>query len=444
MSKPLRAAVCVFAGVAIMVISAVIDFRASQGPWRDGFAFIGPAPDLPNLVPFVEYRPPAADFQFKSWSPLKILFIDFSESDWKSILAEGEIPKPGEGEALAGVLCRPEKIVVNGETYRVTGRVRRDAAGFSTAYLIPHDAAVIESLAKKDGTAGLADARTRTGFYDRDARRRMSEPDFEWPEDVGPLFVHDAVPMPPGVPFLVLAGLALTLYGAAVLQWRLVLWLHRVSGAFDGLVAACREHARLFRFVHMLNYSVFLYVMLAGILAPQANLAASEWVFKAFSEGSLKELGKAYIDGNVPLAAWETFRNNFIVQTFLMSTLPSLLVPLFGVGKTLLSLAVVGFAMAPVWSGGAEPMTFHWLTIALELEAYILVSFGICVYTARAWKAIVVGLREPDEEVPSARTEFRFGFEALASATMYACLALAIAAIYEAVTLIALGASIAG
>jgi hypothetical protein len=72
------------------------------------------------------------------------------------------------------------------------------------------------------------------------------------------------------------------------------------------------------------------------------------------------------------------------------------------------------------------------------------VSFGICVYTVRAWKALNVSLREPDDEVPSASTEFRFGFEALASATMYACLTLAIGAIYEAITLIALGASIAG
>jgi len=436
MSRPLRAVFCVVAGIVVIFSAAVIDFRGSQGPWRDGFGFTGPMPDEPGLVPFLEYQPPVTEAQFSDWSSHKILFIDFDDRDWSSIIAEGEIPKPGERTALAGVLCGPEAITIRGETYRVTGRIHRDVGGLSTAYLIPNAASVTG--------AWLGTDLVRDGFYDPEARRRMSDPDFSWPEDVDALFVHDAVPMPPGVPYLVLIGLALTLYGAAVLQWSGVIWLHRISNAFNGLVIASREHPRLFRFVHTLNYSAFLYVMVLGILAPQANLTASQWVFEQFSEGALKELGQAYLDGNVPLAAWETFRNNFVVQTFLLATLPSLLIPLFGVGKTLLSLTLVGFAMAPVWSGGAEPMTFHWLTIALELEAYIIVSFGICVYTLHVWKTCVVFLRGSEDDPSSALSEFRFGFEALASATMYACLVLAIAAIYEAVTLIALGASIAG
>ena len=436
MNKPLRAVCCVILGVAIIVVSAFIDLRATQGPWRDGFAFVGPSPELPELVPFVEYQPPAAESQFAGWSSQKILFIDFDEREWSSLVAEGKALDLGKHEALAGALCDLDEIDVNGQTYRVTGRMHRDVGGLSAAYVIPFDGEVTDALLIR----GMASE----GFYARDPQQQFSDPDYQWPEDVSPLFLHSTIPMPTGVPFAVLAGLALTLYGAAVLQWHAVLWLHRVSNAFDGLVTAGREHPRLFRFVHSLNYSVFLYVMFAGILSPQANLSASQWVFEAFSEGSLKDLTQAYLDRNIPLAAWETFRNNFIVQTVIMSSIPSLFIPLFGVGKTLLSLAIVGFAMAPVWSGGALPMTFHWVTIALELQAYILVSFGICVYTARACKALVVLLREPDDDVPNALTEFRFGFEALASATMYACLTLAIAALYEAITLIALGASIAG
>lgn len=401
-----------------------------------GFAYTGPLPDVPGLIPFVEYRPQRTESQ-QSLSSQKILFIDFSNDDWVSLLAEGAIPKPGSREAMAGVLCDSDEIVVRGETYRVTGRMRRDVGGLSMVYAIPFDNAVTDPLLNTD----LA----KEGFYDKETRDRTPMPESERTEGIEPLFVHYAVPMPPGLPYVVLTGLALALYGAAVLQWHLVVWLHRVTGAFNGMVIAAREHPRLFRFVLSMNYSVFLYVMLAGILAPQANFAASQWVFETFSEGALKELGQAYNDGNIPLAAWKTFHNNFIVQTVLMSTLPSLLIPLAGVGKTLLSLTVVGFAMAPVWAGGASAMTFHWITIALELQAYILVSFGICVYTHQIWRVVVRHFQGEDEEEDATTPRgFRYGFETLASATMYACLALAIASIYEAVTLILLGAPIAG
>jgi hypothetical protein len=430
MNKTIRAALCILVGAAILIVSAVIDHRTSQGPWQSGFAFIGPANDIPGLVQFVEYLPPAADSQFTEWSSHKILFIDFDDNDWASILAEGEVPDPEKREALAGSLCGPEEIVVNGETYRVTGRLHRVVGSLSTVYLIPFDAAVTDSLIRNN--------EGNQGFYLRKTQLPFPEDNFEWPEDVSPLFPHHSIAMPTSLSFAVLAGLALTLYGAAVLQWSAVLWLHRISNAFDGLVTAGRKHPQLFRFVLTLNYTTFLYMMFAGILFPQANLAATQWAFEQFSDGALKELGQAYDDGNIPLAAWETFRNNFIVQTVILAAIPSLFIPLFGVGKTLLSLIVVGFPMAPVWTGGALPMTFHWITIALELQAYILVSFGVSVYTVRAWKALVVAFREPDDELPSAKDEFLFGFEALASATMYACLALAIGALYEAVTLIVL------
>ncbi len=442
MNRLLVAAVSVVAGAALLVASAAIDYRTSQGEWRDGFAFIGPEPDLDGLIPFVEYQP-AISGQGLRRSMHRILFIDFDDADWHSILAEGAIPDPAKHEALAGVLCSDDEIDVDGETYRVTGRLHRTAGGLSTAYLIPLNGRTFDP-ANEDKPLGIGNSRTREGFYDRDAQRRTSESDFEWPEDVEPLFVHDAVPMAAGLPYAVIAGLALTLYGAAVLQWRLVLWLHRVSGAFNGLVTASREHPSLFRFVHTLNYSAFFYVMLAGTMSPLANLAASQWVFEMFSEGALKELGQAYLDGNVLLAAWATFHNNFIVQTVLLAALPSLVIPLFGVGKTLVSLVVVGFAMAPVWSGSTDAMTFHWITITLEIQAYIIVSFGICVYTLEAGRALFTLIGGLDGEEPSTSQGFRFGFETLVSATMYACLALAVAAMYEAVTLIAMGASIMG
>ncbi len=438
MIKLLRAVFCVIAGFAILVACAVVDYRTSQGAWRDGFAYIGPAPDLDGLIPFVEYQPAVGSQPSRS-SMQRILFIDFDDADWQSIVAEGEVPDPDKPEALAGILCNEDEIEVDGEMFRVTGRVHRTASGFSTTYLIPLNDRQFDA-ADDDEPKGMLGSRTRTGFYDREARQHASDTGFEWPEDVEPLFVHDAVPMPTGVPYAVMVGLALTLYGAAVLQWQTVLWLHRISGAFNGLVTASHEHSRLFRFVLLLNYSTFFYVMLAGVLLPLANLAASQWVFEIFSEGALKELGQAYMDGNIPLAAWETFRNNFVVQTFLLSSLASTIIPLFGVGKTMLSLVVVGFAMAPVWSGTIDALTFHWVTIALELQAYIIVSFGICVYTLEAWRAIVTLMRGYDGEAPSTSRGFRWGFEVLASATMYACLALAIAAVYEAVTLIALSA----
>lgn len=428
-----RAVACVMAGAIILFVCGVIDSRSAENPLRDGFAFVGPVPDWTAAVPFVEaVVPPEPDAPLGAM--FRVLLIEFEDSDWEAILADGRAPRVGEREALAGVLCDAESFEVGGETYTVTGRIRREAACFSTAFAVPYDESAADAL--------LANARGRRGFYDQEARSRVMDDDFELSEDVEALFVHDAVPMAAGLPFALLGGLALTLYGGAVLQWAFVQWLHKKTGGYDGLVGAQRKYPVLFRYVLTLNYAAFVIVMAIGLLMPHANLAASRWVFEVFSEGDLKELGRAYIEGNIPLAAWETFRNNFIVQTFIMSTLPSLLVPLFGVGKTLLSITVVGFAMAPVWSGGAAPMIFHWVTIAVELQAYILVSFCICVYTLHVLRTFDAA-RKHEDGSPSPWLEFRFGFEALASATMYACLALAVGAIYEAVTLIAFGLGMA-
>jgi hypothetical protein len=431
MTGPIRAAVCLAVGVGIMAACAAIEQRASQGSWRTAYPFLGPMPDWPEAIPL---RAVDLVANSETWATERVLFIDFEPDEWESLTAAGEVPTPGEREALAGVLCREETFDVAGVTYTVTGRMPRDAAGLSMAYVVPfEDADKIDAEAVE---AGIED-----GFFMRQVERGglNEERAREFSEDVQPLVVHDGVPMVAGLPILMLAAMALVLYGSAALQWSALSLLRQKTGAFASLFDAAGDHPAIFRNMLQINYGAFLAAMLIGVLTPRANLAVSQWVFEMFSEGGLKELGAAYMDGNIPLAAWRTFQNNFVLQSLIMAAIPSLLIPLWGVGKTLLSLTVVGFAMAPAWSSGTWQLTFHWITIVIELQAYILVSFGICVYTKQTFEAIRLGLRGTGDEEISPVGEFGRGINVLTSATVYAFFALAIAAVYEAVTLILIG-----
>jgi len=85
--------------------------------------------------------------------------------------------------------------------------------------------------------------------------------------------------------------------------------------------------------------------------------------------------------------------------------------------------------MAPLWSGMAWMFSFHSITMTLELEAYIIA----CVIVVYFWRRVIAGLR--DKELLPCVIQ---GFRALGSGIMLTGTMLAIAALYEAATLILL------
>jgi hypothetical protein len=184
---------------------------------------------------------------------------------------------------------------------------------------------------------------------------------------------------------------------------------------------------RLFTGLHAGLYGLLFCSMLAGLANPLANYRMVRVLSTVFSEGDLSHVGQAYESGNILLAAWATFYNNFIVQTLLMTFGISVVPFAPGLLKTALSFALVGFVMAPVWAGAAGGLTYHSITMVLELEAYIVACFAVVVWPLR----LVDGLRTDALHLHVRRAAHVVGGAVLLSALM-----LAIAALYEAVTLI--------
>jgi hypothetical protein len=179
--------------------------------------------------------------------------------------------------------------------------------------------------------------------------------------------------------------------------------------------------------LHLVLYGVFFLSMAAGLVWPGANAALKAWVGAVFSEGGLSYVGQAYASGNIVHAATATFYHNFVTATLVWNIGLSLVIPFIGLFKTAVSLGLVGFAMAPIWSNTFAGYTYHSVTMGIELEAYILATFSIVVYALHFFRGIVRG---------NFLHEWGQGFQTALGSAVIAGVLLAVAALYEAVTLI--------
>jgi hypothetical protein len=92
-----------------------------------------------------------------------------------------------------------------------------------------------------------------------------------------------------------------------------------------------------------------------------------------------------------------------------------------------LSFLLIGGAMAPAWSGSAAMLMLHSITMVLELEAYILACFAIT-----AWPLTLLAGIWSRQFLDSLKR----GVLMLLSAMVVTGVLLAVAALYEALTLI--------
>ncbi len=100
-----------------------------------------------------------------------------------------------------------------------------------------------------------------------------------------------------------------------------------------------REHKRAYVALNLLYYGLVLVGMAYSLANPQVQKDLINLVGEAFSpSGQLGEVTKAYITGNLWMATILTFGVNLVGGSFLVLTLPSLIVPLQNFLRTLLFL----------------------------------------------------------------------------------------------------------
>ena len=190
----------------------------------------------------------------------------------------------------------------------------------------------------------------------------------------------------------VFAGLILVAIGGALFQVRLLIGLgRRWHGAAFAVLDEMDARPWLLWGLHVLCYGLFFGAMLFAFARPSWNLHIQQMVRAAMHEGpGIKHVVSAYQSGDILLAAAMTFAWNYGVATCALTMLPGVAVPFFGalfaLLKNLLSFAFAGYILAPLWTGAAEDMTFHCLTVAIELEAYILAVFTVIVVWIAVFK----------------------------------------------------------
>lgn len=435
---PLAGGVILALGLVLLAVAAVLDAQArSHAPWPGALFVSDGRPLWDGAVPIQARRVPLNNFPAQEELALEArdrlpreqyLALGLNKTEWllsvempverfEPLLASGRLPRPGRPEVLAGVYCRANRIQVEDAQFEVVGRLKRGVGGLYSAYILPANM-VWDGLLMHTASWGWLDPEGRQHLLDQDDPGALAKE-------------HDIqggiAPVPPVVTFLSIAGLMVVALGGGLLHWAFfVSRAQRRTGWFVPLYREVAAHPRLVRFMHVFLYGGLFLLMVVGFLFPMGNVIAQEYIGHAFTEGELGYVGRAYESGNIPLAAAATWVNNYLLQTVALTIGLSVIVPFLGVLKAWASFAGAGFGMTPLWSGMSGMLIFHSITMVLELEAYVFACVTVVLFWMKVYRCVRAG-----ERIMEAAS-------LLFAGTVISGVMLAIAALYEAATLILL------
>ena len=349
-----------------------------------------------------------------------VVCADVPREVLEPLLASGRWPVPGAGEVLAGDLTRFESFTLDGVPFHAVGRLRRDVGGLGFAYLLPEHKTVAPLFLEEAGATHGWIAPEGLPLEVGEGESADGEARFE--------VVGGMTRTTTGLALALIVGLMLVAAGGALAQIRLLRHLGQGRrGPLSAVLEDLSQHAVLLWGVHVLLYGVFFVGMLAALGHPVANLRLTAFVGDQFREGDLSYIGAAYTSGNVLKASAVTLTHNYLVATLAFTIAPSLVVPFAGLLKNLSTFAFSGFVMSPMWTGAAHYLVYHSITMTLELEAYVVACFVIARWPIR----LVLGLIRNDLRAEAVR-----GLRVVGEGALLAGLMLAIAAVYEATTVI--------
>jgi hypothetical protein len=136
------------------------------------------------------------------------------------------------------------------------------------------------------------------------------------------------------------------------------------------------ENRRAYLTVNVLYYGLVLVGMAVSFARPEIQQMLLKVVGQAFSPaGEMAPVVTAYRSGDLWSASLLTFGVNLVLGSFLVLTLPSLIVPFSGLVMGAYRAILWGLLLAPQ-GVLALPMIPHSLTLVLEGQGYILALLG--------------------------------------------------------------------
>lgn len=438
------------AGLLVLFLSVgILNAERNTLPWKDALVVVDESPPWDGMEPAWVRPLPHESLPAPSplWEELdaafqatedgrmvlefldtenreQVLAIDTAIDTLEPMLTSGRLPEAGRPEVLAGDLARWDSITLDGIEFTVVGRLTRGTSALVFGYLIPY-APEFDALFRDSPDAQKA-------WFDRAGMARFVDmPQDEameiLPEDAE--IIGGMTRAPTSVVAANILGIALIVASAAGFHVWLFRWMTRLRIPIMGaLFTAAAQWRRLFVAIHVVFYGLFIAVMIAGAAFPLANMLLMNVIQGIFREGHLQYVGDAYASGNIVMAAAATFYNNYVQQTFLYTLVASIFIPFVGLLKTAASFALTGFGMAPIWSATIQLLPFHSITIAIELEAYVIACFAVTLWPIYVVKAIV----------RRSAGSLAHGAAVMISTAAITAILLALAALYEATSLILL------
>ncbi len=438
-------ALALFGALMLAILGVLEDRWAASQPWIDALVFPGTIIEKEGRIPLwtreVERSKaePSEDplqaalktlletegLEAEGALPEYVVAAELEPETLAPLLASGRLPEPGRPEVLAGDLADETPFMLDGVPFTVTGRLRGSVSGFSIDYLLPYDPALERFFSEAAGA-------TRGSLFIDGLRRveellpaTKSEKPLKSPEYTG-----GQTRTPALYAWAAWLGLLLVAAGGVTAYRRVFVRLsHYPSLVLGPIIHETTHRPRLFAALHILMYPTFFGAMAAGLYLPELNYRLTEYLGFVFTQGDLSYIGDAYASGDILKATGATFLNNYVVQTLGLTFAISLFPIPLGVLKTLVSFGMVGFGMAPLWYGAAAGYAYHSITMVLELEAYVLACFTITVWPIRWWRTLTG---------PAPGREFLYNLRLFLGGALLAGIMLAIAALYEATTLILL------
>lgn len=189
------------------------------------------------------------------------------------------------------------------------------------------------------------------------------------------------------------------------------------------------ENRRAYVTINALYYGLVLAGMAVAFARPEVQQALLRVVGESFSpSGEMASVVTAYQSGDVWSAALLTFGVNLVLGSFLVLTLPSLIVPFFGMVMGAYRAILWGLLLAPQ-GVLALPMIPHSLTLVLEGQGYILALLGAYTVGKGLFRPAAYG-------APGPWQGYLAGLRRCARLYVLVIVVLAVAAVYEALEVI--------
>ena len=192
-----------------------------------------------------------------------------------------------------------------------------------------------------------------------------------------------------------------------------------------------RQNWKAYLVINLAYYGTVIAGMVFTAFNPGVQAALLDLVGSAFDQGLLGEVADAYSGGELLRAIALTFVVNFLIGSLASITLPSLVIPFSGFLLGAYRAILWGLLLSPTDSRLALAMIPHSLTLLLEGQAYILALLAAYVQgRSFLWPATA--------GAASHRAGFRAGVRQTVWLYALVILFLAVAAVYEAIEVIAM------